>query len=614
LSFTVPPDSRAVGNPGHTTDHNDIADVLAGLGAGLNVQNTALGGGADPTGAADSTAAFQAALNAVAASAYGGRIRIPAGNYKITSALAYSGTAPLAITGDGPQATQLHLANTSTSVTGLSITQTGSWGSQSGNDGTVIVDDLSFYSDHWPGAFADTDIGLYLSGVNYGAVRNCGFYQGSASQRLNQGIVASACNQLLIDNANLYTAVNGIAFTGECQVCEVTNTSVWQPAGTGVATAASILFQGQTLGVNLRHVICHDGDRGILWTQDSVPQQPHIFFAYDLELNNHSITAAEFDYGVHVYLNDCIFSGAAVAANVPGLSFGSNFQGDATVVACKFIGQPGHSIAIGAGTGYTITGCVFGGGSGYKFASDTYDEINIAGGSEITISDCHFNVNANAGLGSGSAPRSAVWVASGVTEVTLSNSKGPGSGYGTAPVVDNGTAGIVMKRGNIGLGLADTTTGTGSTVTTATIAALSASITVPAYDPVPQKLYVFRAWGHGTQATGTAQNLNLQGKFGSGSLGTWTPGTNPAAGAAFTWEYEAKIYWSATGSSGTIITSEKFLWNGAASQHSNSAGITVSSQSAQALVLNAEWAATTGSPTITCDGTSLEPFQNYPAS
>jgi len=614
LSFTVPSDAHAVGNPGHTPDHNNIADVLNGLGAPLNVLNTALAGGADPTGSADSTGAFQAALTAVAGATYGGRIRIPAGSYKITSGLTYSGTAPLAITGDGPQATQLRLAATGTSVTGLSITQTGSWGSQSGNDGTVIIDDLSFYSDHWPGAFADTDIGLYLSGVNYGAVRNCGFYQGGASQRLNQGIVANACNQLLIDNANLYTAVNGIAFTGECQVCEVTNTSVWQPAGTGVATAASVLFQGQTLGVNLRHVICHDGDRGILWTQDAIPQQPHIFFAYDLELNNHSIAAVEFDYGVHAYLNDCIFSGAAVAANVPGLLFGSSFQGDATVVACKFIGQPGHSIAINGGTGYTITDCVFGGGSGYKFASNTYDEINIASGvAQVTIDACHFNVNANAGLGSGSVPRSAVYVASGATEVTLSNSKGPGTGYGTAAVVDNGTAGIVMKRGNIGLGLADSSAGQGATVTVVTLTALSGSVTVPAYDMVTNKVYRVRAWGHGTQAAGTAVNLSLQAKLGSASLGTWTPGTNPAAAASFTWEYEALITVTATGTSGTFSANEKYAWNGAASQHSNPS-ITVSTQSAQAIVLNAAWASAAGSPTITCDGYSVEPVQAYPAS
>jgi hypothetical protein len=55
------------------------------MGAGLNVLNAAYAGGADPTGAADSTAAIQAALSAAAP---GQVIRLPSGTYKTTAPLA----------------------------------------------------------------------------------------------------------------------------------------------------------------------------------------------------------------------------------------------------------------------------------------------------------------------------------------------------------------------------------------------------------------------------------------------------------------------------------------------------------------------------------------------
>jgi len=567
---------------------------------------------ADPTGATDCTTAFNNTI-AAAAAAGGGVVYVPTGSYKITGAVAYTGTASLTILGDGPQATKIRMNNTATSSTYFSITNTGAWGTETDGDGFVMIAGMSFYNDHFVGSNADTNIGIYLSGVNFGYILNVAFYKGTGSQRILQAIVANVCNQVLIDNCNIFSVVNGITFTGECQVCIVRASSIWQPAGTGVATAASILISGQTLGVTVKDVIMHDGDRGILWTQDSGSNIPHLFFGYNVQPNNLSIVAMEFDYGAQVYLDACVFSGSAVSANVPGVVFGANFQGSGFIRGCIFSGQPGHSIAINGGTGFIIQGCEFGDGSGYKFAANTYDEINIAAAGEVTIDACHFNVDALAGIGSNFPPRSAVYVAAGVTQVTLTNSKGPGTGYGTATVVDNGAAGIVMKRGNIGLGLADSTTGTGNTVTAAAQTQLSASITVPLYDMVPGKVYRIRAWGHGTQAAGAAQNLSLQAHLGQ-SLGTWTAGTNPAAGAAFVWSYETLCMITAQGSSGTFTTTETFTWNGAVSQHGNNAGITVNTQANQSAFLDVAWAATTGAPTITCDGTSVEPIQNYPAS
>ena len=101
MPYTIPPDTRALytGNP--PADMNDVADVLTGNpGILYNVLNTAFAGGADPTGAADSTAAIQAAISAVIY-AGGGVVYVPMGRYKVISTLTASGNIPVYIVGDG---------------------------------------------------------------------------------------------------------------------------------------------------------------------------------------------------------------------------------------------------------------------------------------------------------------------------------------------------------------------------------------------------------------------------------------------------------------------------------------------------------------------------------
>lgn len=595
-------------------DGNVTANSVTGAVSGVDWLNvTAAQYGADPTGAQDSTAAIQAALNQIIANG-GGVVYLPTGNYKILGGLTYASNVPLRITGDGPQSSNIRMANPGTSSTYLSITQTGSFGQQLGNDGTVIIENLSFYNDHFAGAAADVNIAVYLSGVNFGQITNVSFYKGTASQRVNQAIVCNLCNQVDIDNCNIFSLVNGITFTGECQVCNVQNTSIWEPAGTGVATAASILISGQTLGVNLANVIMHDGDRGLLWTEDAGTNIPHFFIGYGVQPNNMSICQMEFDYGAQVYLDHCVFSGGAVAANIPGLVFGSSFQGSAFVRGSVFSDNTGHSVQLLAGTGFIFQGCEFGGNGAYKFASNTYDEINIASGvGEVTINACHFNVDALAGLGSSNKPRSALNVASGVTQVTLTDCKGPGTGYGTATVIDNGAAGIVMKKGCIGLGAPDSITAPGLTVTS-TVAEqpLSATLTVPVYDAVVGKVYRLRAWGHGTQQATTAAVLDFQAKWGGSSLGTWAATAGPAAAAAFAWTYELLVSFTSIGATAASVSNETFTWNGVTTNHNNTQ--TLNTQTGGTFYLQCYWPSASGAPTITCDGTVIDSFQNYPLS
>jgi len=568
---------------------------------------------ADPSGSKDSTVGVQAALSQVAANG-GGVIYVPTGNYKISSGLKYDSSAPLMITGDGPQASNFRLASTSTSTEYLSITQTGAFvGGDFGNQGTVIIENVAFYNDQSAGSFSDTNVAIVMNSVNFGQIRNVGIYEGTASQWINQGIILNACNQVDIDNANIFTAVNGVVTTGYSQVNNLSNTSVWMRS-TGEPTAAAVLFIGRVLTANMESVICHDGDRGIYWTQDSDGNVPHLLFCYNVQPNNHTVAAMEIDYGAQVYLTECFFSAATsiVNANVPGILIGPKFQGSAKVAGSQFNGVTGHTISVQGGEGFFISGCEIGGNGTYKHTANSYDEINIGSAvKEVTIDTCHFDVDTLAGPGKANPPRSAVYVASGATEVTVSNCKGAGSAYATAPIIDEGNA--VMRNGNLGLGLADQTTGGGLTVTGASPSDLSASFNVPPYDMTVGTVYRLTAFGRGSQPPDPQVDLSLEMRVGSTSLGRFDVKRMPGSQGTFEWTYTCYLAVTGTGTSGALTANETFVRPGLTATHGNGA-VTVDTTQASALVLAASWTSTAGAPTITCDRTMLERVQNYPAS
>jgi hypothetical protein len=80
--FSLPPDTRSVGQGNPPADMNGVVDTLNASGAQFNVCNAAYAGGADPTGVADSTAAIQAALNATTA---GQPTALPVGTFLISA-------------------------------------------------------------------------------------------------------------------------------------------------------------------------------------------------------------------------------------------------------------------------------------------------------------------------------------------------------------------------------------------------------------------------------------------------------------------------------------------------------------------------------------------------
>lgn len=87
MPYAIPP-VRSAGNTGHIGDHNNIVASLQANRATYNPLNSAYAGGADPTGAADSTAAINAALTAAFnASQPGQLVYLPAGLYKTSAPL-----------------------------------------------------------------------------------------------------------------------------------------------------------------------------------------------------------------------------------------------------------------------------------------------------------------------------------------------------------------------------------------------------------------------------------------------------------------------------------------------------------------------------------------------
>jgi hypothetical protein len=365
--------------------------------------------GADPTGTADCTTALNTAFSTIGADTFGGRLNVPKGAYKLQGQTSYSSSKPISIVGEGQQASQFHMASTSSSLGYMCIAQGATFGDRHGSEGTVELSGFSFYNDVTSSAFTNTNIALYLSGVNHGSARNIGIYQGAASQKVNQGIVHNGCSQFHIQDCDIWAVVNCVKYEGYCQVNTVEDSHLWSSSNSGAGNTAALLYYGQTLGCAARHVICHDGDRGVLATQDSGGQQPHLFEFLDVETNNHTISHFEFDYGLHVTMLGCILSGANVSNNPPGLFFGDNFQGEATIAATQFIGIPGHSAEVRGGGGYIFDHCKWGGSGSYKYSANAYDELFVIPGSNtVSVMGSRFNTDPILGVGTSMAPRYAI--------------------------------------------------------------------------------------------------------------------------------------------------------------------------------------------------------------
>lgn len=105
-AFTIPPGNKVAGQAGFVADIDSLYTAVAAI-AGVNVLNSAYAGGADPTGATDSTAAIQAAITAASS---GGIVYLPPGTYLLNGSAGLSvTTAGTRIVGAGPKSAVLQI-------------------------------------------------------------------------------------------------------------------------------------------------------------------------------------------------------------------------------------------------------------------------------------------------------------------------------------------------------------------------------------------------------------------------------------------------------------------------------------------------------------------------
>jgi hypothetical protein len=185
-----------------------------------------------------------------------------------------------------------------------------------------------------------------------------------------------------------------------------------------------------------------------------------------------------------------------------------------------------------------------------------------------------------------------------------------------APVAVAGATGKLPDAGHVHPlpGQADTT----SNVVTATGSnALSKAWTLPAGLPAGAA-YRLTAFGHGQQATTTAVQFNFNSSLGGTTfMGTDIANTVVAANTTFHWFVTIILIVTGTGTSGTTMAGASTAFGQAAvatganqtapPADTNPSGPAINTTITNAFQLLGGWASTTGSPTITCVGSLLEP-------
>ena len=222
-SYTIPPNTRAVGTGNPPQDMDNTANILSMLtgqatGNTFTQSYTALPWfnvityGADPTGATDSTTAIQNALNA-ANSAGGGVVYFPAGTYQISSALTIYNN--ITLTGDNRQVSVIE--QTSTTAHGLS------W---SGNNlQYVTIKNLQLL-----GPNSGSGIGINLNNLAGGANPNiigCHFIDLLVQEFGGDGIAASILIVSQFDNVIVASCGgDGFSLTGGVNTSVVFNAAM----------------------------------------------------------------------------------------------------------------------------------------------------------------------------------------------------------------------------------------------------------------------------------------------------------------------------------------------------------------------------------------------------
>ena len=151
------------------------------------------------------------------------------------------------------------------------------------------------------------------------------------------------------------------------------------------------------------------------------------------------------------------------------------------------------------------------------------------------------------------------------------------------------------------------------TVTGTSMANISSQSVIAANDALIGTCYRQSSWGTGTQGS-SAQNLSFRANtIGGGGLNAVTIDSGfCSSGAQFRWMARMTLVVSAIGSSGAVggfleglvvqtgVTTPSINFNSAWN------AVTTNTAASWGIEIDCDWASTTGSPTISCNGTLFE--------
>jgi hypothetical protein len=245
--FTLPPDTRTVGAGDPPNDINNVVRAANALGATDNVLSTAFAGGADPTGAADSTAAINAVTQ-------GGEIRVPAGTYLLNGASAITlTTAGTWLVGDGPGATVIKIGASFSAAAAVAITAAKCGvrnlsivGASSTTTSNPVANAIEITG---AGQCAVSDVFCqYINGYAIEAVATSGNFN---SDMMVRSVIARDCAGVIHDQGVTGTSWHGEHFFTdiECQAIGVTTGGSANFDAIFLEDIQDILIQGVNVGI-----------------------------------------------------------------------------------------------------------------------------------------------------------------------------------------------------------------------------------------------------------------------------------------------------------------------------------------------------------------------------
>jgi hypothetical protein len=572
----------------------------------------------------DDTAAIQAAIAACAA-AGGGVVYFPGGTdgkYRITSSLTWDSPSPVVFLGDttegpngaitGGSAICMDFAPTSTTAAyGVQVTGGSGLALQFAmQDLDVVVD-----GDNSAGSAAEY-AGVYCSGpmpnVRFTRVQVC---QGNGNYSVNTAIQLVDIQGSLIENCALTGETQGVWFNGG-SVCTLSDTLITTIDGNGYG---AIRMDGGAGTLRIRNCTTFRGDRGLIVTGSS-GNVPAFVFIDDFEVNNPVVAGVEFDWGSQVWAEQLWISFSAVPMSTAvrqAVNVGPDFTGWMYLHDCVFQYVSGHGVWLQGGQGYVISNCSFGACGGN--AGNTYDDLHIATGvNNVTVTGCHFDTDPFNTLYSAEPARSAIYVEPDSTgHVVTGNTFA--SGYGTAVVLDY--TNLLTTGANSGWKPVVQSNAGVQEVTGTSYAGLSGTFSIGPYEATIGTVYRLVAWGHGTQASGTAADLLVQAVLGSTTfLYTVMEGSDFGAGNGFHWRVTVEFLITATGASAAIAPGMTFTWSEATGTTTSNAATASGDETSGAtgfdsrvtndVLLQAAWSTTSGSPTISGEGSFLQCVRN----